>query len=74
MPDGDEATPDSDENDGRDSENDRASENDGGDAGPKQRLEETAEEISRAGEAATDASDELKKDVRAKVDDARETS
>ena len=74
MPDGDEARPDKDERDGRDSENDGDSENDAADAGPKQRLEETPEEISRAGDAATDASDELKKDVRAKVDDAKETS
>ena len=67
MPDGDERQPETEEK--ADS-----SDGDGADIGPKQRLEDASGEISRAGDDATDATDELKKDVRTKVDDAKENS
>jgi hypothetical protein len=62
----------SEERDGRDREDDDG--HAASDPGPRQVLEEAPGEIETAADAATEASEELKKEVRDKVDDAREST
>ena len=66
--------PEDDERELEQRDDDRDAADAGSEPGPQQVLEETSDAIGRAGDEATSASEELKKDVRAQVDDAREAT